>query len=115
MVTRCLTDYDKRVTFEVLNGTPNAHGEIDNTDPANWKDYTVAYCSVMSKGGREFWKVDQVSADVSHVWHTQWTEKLDNLTTDMRLTWEGRTYEILAAIDIDLAHEEIEIQTRRAV
>ena len=115
MKTRCLTDYDKRITFYELDGTPNAHGQIDNTDPANWKEFTVGFAHVQSKGGREFWKVDQVSADVSHVWWTQWTRKLDEAGPDLRLTWEGKTYEILSIIDIDLAHEEFEIQTRRAV
>jgi hypothetical protein len=33
----------------------------------------------------------------------------------MRLIYDGDTYEILSVIDIDLAHMEIEIQTKRAV
>jgi hypothetical protein len=33
----------------------------------------------------------------------------------MRLVNESVTYEIVSVIDVDLAHEEIEIQTKRAV
>jgi SPP1 family predicted phage head-tail adaptor len=69
----------------------------------------------MSKGGREFWKVNQVNADVSHVWKAQYSSELANATPAMRLMSEGVTYEILSVIDIDLNHREIEIQTKRAV
>jgi SPP1 family predicted phage head-tail adaptor len=70
---------------------------------------------VKSKGGREFWKVDQVNADVSHVWLCPYSKTLAAATPAMRLENEGVTYEILSVIDIDLAHKEVEIQTKRAV
>ena len=112
---RCIASYDKKIRIETLSGTADAHGFIDNTDDTNWSLHEAAFASVQSKGGREFWKVDQVNADVSHVWRCQWSKKLATVTPDMRLTHDGKTYEIMSAIDIDLAHEVVEIQTKRAV
>jgi len=40
---------------------------------------------------------------------------LQGVTPDMRLIFEGNTYEILAVIDVDMDHEEIQILTRRKV
>lgn len=112
---RCLNEYNQKVTIEELSGTADAHGHVDNTAAANWQSYASSYAAVMSKGGREFWKVDQVNADVSHVWHCPYSRTLAAVTPDMRLIHEGQTHEILSVIDVDLSHEEIEIQTKRAV
>jgi len=108
--------FDKRITVESLTGTTaDAHGHVDNTAAANWTTYTTAFASVVGKGGREFWKVHQVNADVDHVWRCPYDKTLVAATTDMRVKWEAVTYEILSVVDVDLAHAEIEIQTRRAV
>lgn len=112
---RCTVDYDKRVTLQDMTATADAHGHVDTTSDDNWATYTETYAAVQSRGGREFWKVDQVAADVSHVWHCPYGKKLAAATPDMRIKYDETIYEILSVIDIDMAHEEIEIQTRRAV
>jgi SPP1 family predicted phage head-tail adaptor len=107
---------DKLVRIEKLIGqTTDAHGQVDQTTNANWGQHCSAWCSVVSKGGREFWKVQQTNADVSHVWTADWSPELADASPAMRLIHEGNTYEILSVIDIDLNHMEIEIQTKRAV
>ena len=111
----CLSDYDKKVTIQRLVGTADAHGHVDLTTGSNWQTYATAFCKVITKGGREFWKVQQVNANTDQAWTTQWTKTLDGVTPDMRLIYEGNTYEILAATDIDMDHEEIQILTRRKV
>jgi head-tail adaptor len=108
-------EYDKKITIESLSGTADAHGHIDDTDGGNWSAYTTSFAKVESKGGREFWKVDQVSADVSHVWWCPYSATLAAATPDMHLVHDSVTYEVLSVVNIDLANEEIEIQTRRAV
>ncbi len=112
---RCISRYDRKVTLERLSGTADAHGHISTIVDANWTAYVTAYAAVQTKGGREFWKVQQVNADVSHVWHCQYSKSLAAATPDMRLICDGVTYEILSVINIDEANEEIEIQTRRPV
>jgi len=112
----CVAQYDKKIKIESLTGaTADAHGFIDNTSDSNWTTYEAAFASVQSKGGREFWKVDQVKADVSHVWKCPYTKNLAAATPDMRLISESVTYEILSIIDVDIAHREVEIQTKRSV
>ena len=110
------TPRDKFVRIEKLTGqTADAHGQVEQTTNSNWGKHCSAWCSVMSKGGREFWRVQQVNADVSHVWKTEWSPEAAEIVPAMRLIHENQTYEILSAIDIDLAHREVEIQTKRAV
>ena len=111
----CVGEYIQSITIEQLSGTADAHGFVDNTDDTNWSEYVTAFARVQSKGGREFWKVDKVEADISHVWWCPWNKTIAAATPDMRLIHEEATYEILSVIDIDMAHEEVEIQTRRAV
>lgn len=113
---KCDHEYDKKVQIEHLTGqTLDAHGQVEQTTKSNWSPYCSAWCSCSSKGGREFWKVQQVNADVSHVWKADWNKTLAAATPHMRLIHEGLIYEILSVVDIDLAHEKIEIQTKRAV
>jgi SPP1 family predicted phage head-tail adaptor len=111
----CIAQYDRKVVIKSLSATADAHGFEDNTDASNWTQYDISFASVKSKGGREFWKVDQVSADVSHVWLCPYSKTLAAATPAMQLVSESVTYEILSVIDIDLAHKEVEIQTKRAV
>ena len=112
----CISTMNKSITIQDITGTTaDAHGAVDITTNSNWGTYLRAYASVISKGGREFWKVEQVNANVSHVWRSQYSSELAAANPSMRLVSEGVTYEILSVVDIDLAHSEIEIQTRRAV
>jgi SPP1 family predicted phage head-tail adaptor len=113
--TRCTDHYTKRCEIQRPVGTADAHGHVDSTADANWQRVTTAFCSCVSKGGREFWKVQQVNADVSHVWRTPYSKTIAECTPDMRLICEGKTYEILSVIDIDEEHRHVEIQTRRKV
>lgn len=116
MAGACIGEMNKAITIQHITGTAtDAHGRIDITTASNWSQYVKTFAKVKSKGGREFWKVQQVNADVSHVWNCQYSKMMADATPDMRLLCEGVTYEILSVIDIDLAHREIEIQTKRAV
>ncbi len=106
---------NKKVTIEHLIGqTVDAHGQVEQGTNSNWSEYCKAWCSCVSKGGREFWKVQQVNADVSHVWRTGWSKTMQNVTPFMRLIFEGNVYQILSVVDVDMDHYEIEIQTKRA-
>ena len=116
MAGTCIGEMRKAITIQsVVVTTVDAHGQVDKTTGSNWGTYLTTFAKVKSQGGREFWKVQQVNADVSHVWNCQWSAKLAAAVPEMRLVCEGVTYEILSVIDIDLAHREIEIQTKRAV
>ena len=111
----CVTDYDKLITIEESATTVDAHGHVDITADTNWSEYVKTWASVKSRGGREFWKVDQVQADVDHVWLCPYSAKLSTAKPQMRIKYEIVIYEIISVIDIDMEHQEIEIQTRRSV
>ena len=112
---KCET-YDKKVRIERLaKATPDAHGHVSLIVASNWEHYCDAWCSCVSKGGREFWKVQQVNADVTHVWRSDWSKTLAAALPSMRLIYEGNTYEIISVEDVDLAHQQVEIQTKRAI
>ncbi len=112
---RKIGEYDLKVTFETPSGTADAHGHIDLTNLSNWSSFSSAWAKCVSKGGREFWKVNQVNADVSHVWYVAYDSSLDAITPDDRLIYDQTRYEIIAAFNIDNANLEYEIHTKRAV
>jgi len=107
----CVASYNKKLVIQSQSSTADAHGHPVDT----WTQYTTSFASVLSKGGREFWKIDQVNADVSHVWTCPYSAALAAATPDMQLVSEGVTYEIESVIDIDLEHKRVQIQTKRAV
>lgn len=111
----CLTHFDKKIRIERLSGTADAHGHVDNTTESNWTQHATGWAKVISKGGREFWKVQQVNADVSHVWTVQYSKAVAAATPAMRLIHDGLTYEIMSVVNVDLNNNYVEIQTRRAV
>lgn len=113
----CVAEKDKKISVQRVKPTASADnsGFIDLTNDANWEEYEAAFASVKTRGGREFWKVDIVSADVSQVWVCDYSTKMAAATPKMRLKSEDVVYNIASVIDVDLAHETIEIQTTKAV
>ena len=107
------SQYTTRITVQRLAGTADAAGHIDGNTESNWTTYTTAWASVRSRGGREFWRVSQVQSDVDFVFNCPWSKMLENATPDMRILSDGKVYEILSVINVDLANETVEIQTRR--
>lgn len=112
-MTRCIAEYDQKIYVEQIDGTADAHGHIDLTADSSWAQLMPAYAKCESKGGREFWKVHIVEADISHVWWIPWSKTADTITPKMRIKHKDVVYEIVSVININLANDEIEIQTRR--
>lgn len=108
-------EYDHYVDIQQASGSADAHGHIDLTDANSWSSLTMAWAKCTSKGGREFWKVDKVEADVTHVWMVPYDSTLDTMSPKDRLVHDSVTYEIVAAFNVDNADLEFEVQTRRAV
>ena len=105
--------YTTRITVQRLAGTADAAGHVNGNTDANWSTYCTAWASVRSRGGREFWRVSQVQSDVDFVFNCPWSRTLGNVTPDMRILTDGKVYEIVSVINVDLANNSIEIQTRR--
>ncbi len=105
--------YNQRVVIEKLKDNPpidDAHGEVDLTDERNWETHSRPWASINTKGGNEFWRVDKVEANVSHMLRLQYDRETRDINQQMRIKFRGRTLNIAAAYDIDEMHREIEIQ-----
>jgi SPP1 family predicted phage head-tail adaptor len=105
--------FNTKITLQRLSGTADAAGHIDGNTAANWSVYATAWAEVKSRGGREFWKVSQVQSDVDFVFVCPWSRTMESATPDMRIICSGNTYEIISVINVDLANDTIELQTRR--
>jgi len=110
--------YKNRVSIRRLKSTAtqDAHGQIDNTDADNWEEVCSTWVGCVSRGGREFWKVDRLEADVTHVWTSRYFSTLATATPADRLVeTDGTEHNIVSVINIDNAGAVMEIQTKRAV
>lgn len=109
--------YSKLVTIEKPKSTgyDSDYGTYDYTDSTNWEEHTQAYAKVQTRGGREFFQASKVHADVSHLWETQSTAKVRAAKPRMRLTWDGRVFQILSVQDKDEDRRTVEISTKEVV
>lgn len=114
---RSIGDYNRKIEIHQISSSASAdaHGFVDITSAANWETLTDTWAAIQTKGGREFWKIDRVESDVSHVWFCPYSTTLATATPKMRVRYEGNDYEIVSVVNIDEANVEIEIQTKRAV
>lgn len=68
---------DTRITIERLRGlTPADDGHIDETNADNWIVLTQWWAEVWTKGSREFYRADQVSALVTHKFKMKFDDAL---------------------------------------
>ena len=108
-------NFNRRVTIQriELNPETDEHGEVDLTDPANWKTYVVRWSNIKTKGGREWWKVDTINSEVVAVIQVPYDRLTQNIDSEMRIKLGGnRIINIVAAYDVDEMHEVIEMQCK---
>ena len=110
----------KLITIEkpktaATGATVNASGHIDVRIDANWETHTKAYAEAMTRGGREFFRAAQVDATLSHLWMVTSSEKVRTIGPEMRIKWDGRTFNILSALNKNEDNQESEISTLEAV
>jgi SPP1 family predicted phage head-tail adaptor len=110
--------YNKLVTIQKIKTGATANtstGKIDKSLDSNWTTHANAYCSVSTGAGREFYRASQVHADLTHLWETRSTVSLRSTTPEMRIQWDGRTFEIISSMDKDEARETHQITTKEVV
>jgi SPP1 family predicted phage head-tail adaptor len=97
---------DKLITIKSPTETRTSEG--GNTQV--W-DITVCtiYVKMSTTGQREIVRYGAVATEGSFVFEGWWQT---GITTKMRAYYEGRTFEILSAIDVDERHEQIALVTR---
>ena len=107
-------EYRDRITIENIKDNPetDAHGEVDLTLDRNWTTYATRFANIQTKGGREFWKVDKVDADVNFLFRVPFDKRTVGITSEMRIRLGTRIINIAAVYDVDEMHDVIEMQCK---
>jgi SPP1 family predicted phage head-tail adaptor len=88
---------NNRVTVEKKKSglTVNPGGHTDDTNNAEWQVMaTGVWCEFKTRGSREFFRGEEVAADITHQITTRYTNTSAQITTDMRLRMDGRIFNI---------------------
>lgn len=56
----------QRVEIQRLSASVNAAGQIDETTASNWVTFALRWCSMTTRGSREFDRGPEIGADVTH-------------------------------------------------
>ena len=82
---------------------------------ASWSTLMETRASWVGAGGREFAAGGGMRADVTHLLRIRSSRLARTITPKHRVVVDGRTFEILAAVDRDGRRKEIELQCRESV
>ena len=82
----------ERVTVQRASGNRNRMGE----SISEWTAFEVVWASVQGVSAREFLLAGQQQVEVSHRVKMRY---LTGLTPQMRLSWRGRTLEIISILE----------------
>lgn len=96
--------------------TPDAANHIDETNEANWVTVGPRWVIVTPRGSREFFRGQQVAAEVTHQVDMRNDEISRTYTTGMRIFWNGQRLNIagplydVGARKVRLRCEAIEVK-----
>jgi SPP1 family predicted phage head-tail adaptor len=87
---------DKHILIQRLKTglTPDASGQIDETDSSNWTNHGKFYAEIITKGSREFFQGEQVNADITHQITVRYSTLAAGITTKMQVLYGGRIMNI---------------------
>jgi SPP1 family predicted phage head-tail adaptor len=87
---------DKHILIQRLKTglTPDASGQIDETDSSNWTNHGKFYAEFITKGSREFFRGEQVNADITHQITVRYSTLAAGITTKMQVLYGGRIMNI---------------------
>lgn len=92
----------KRVEVQELTETRDAHGGITET----WTTIATRWASVEPLSGRERWSAEQVDSDITHRIRMR---RFRGLTTNHRIRWDGRVFNLRSVLNLDEADVEHEL------
>ena len=100
-----------RVTIQQLTaGSPQ---QLPSGEPdTSWADYLTVYASIEPLRGRELLLAQQLVSEVSVRIRMRYRA---GVTAAMRAVFEGVNYSILAVIDVELKHAELELMCSTGV
>lgn len=100
-------DLRERITVQIASGSTNTLGET----VLAWSDSTAVWASVQGVNAREALNYGRQETTVTH---RVTMRHLPGLTQQMRLSWRGRTLDIISLLEHDnrTMHEAICQETR---
>ena len=98
-------ELDRKVTIQAKTTTTDAFGGIVET----WADDSTRWAKKIEQGGREFRAAGAINADVTTIFKMRYSA---DLTAQHRLSYGGRTYEILGITEGNERGREMLVQTR---
>jgi SPP1 family predicted phage head-tail adaptor len=99
-------ELNQRITIQYdSSDTPNSYNE----QIPIWSDLKTVWASVATTGGGRFYAAQKVNSEVEVLFIIRHRTDIDE---DMRISYGGKTYEILRLNPVDGARREIEILAR---
>lgn len=106
-----------RVTIKQENelATLDDGGDLDLTDEDNQEFYCRRWAKIAPRGGREFFRRDEIEARVTHLVYLPYDTDTVQITPEMWLELDGpagttRRLNIIHAINVGEMNREIELQ-----
>lgn len=101
-----------RITFQKFSGELDAYGDPIQTDAAQWEDVATVWAAIDPISGREFYEAQQSQSEVSHKIRCRYRP---GLTTDMRIKYRDRVFEIVSIINWQERGESLLIMAKELV
>lgn len=87
--------YNERITVQCLKAAvPDASGHVVQSDPTNWITFYPCWANIVPAGSREFFRGQQVAADITHQVTIRFCQKAALVATDMRILFKSRVFSI---------------------
>jgi len=77
------------------------NNEVDQTDADNWETYCRRRSEFKTRGGSERFASDMIQAGQTHRVYMRRDSTTKGITSQMRMSYDGRVFNILAAADED--------------
>ncbi|MCM8710806.1 phage head closure protein [Clostridium sp. SYSU_GA19001] len=92
-----------RITFQILVATTNENG----FDVETWVDHKIVWAAVSNLNGREYFAAAAVQAEKTVKFTVRFFK---DITESMRISFDGKQYNITAIDNIKYANKFIEIK-----
>lgn len=99
-----------RVTIQQKSVTRDSYG----AEVVTWTDLDTVWAAVEPLSGREYLAALQTQAEVTTRIRLRYRSDLV-VEPEMRVTWDGHTYDVLAAIETQARRREVQLMCREAV
>jgi SPP1 family predicted phage head-tail adaptor len=111
---RCVTpqrNLNQKIVVQQVKAAPttDANNEVDLTAAANWETYATRWAAFKSRGGSERFASDMIQAGQTHRVYVRSDSTTRAISPAMRISYDDRIFNILAAVDEDEARQWVVI------